>query len=278
MARPESQHRSPGEAAPSPERALKTSTIVMVDDEPTTLDVVGMFLEDEGYENLVKVDDSTQALETIFEKRADLVLLDLGMPGIGGLEILRLMRADDDLAQIPVIILSSTSSSEAKLEALERGAADFLAKPVDPSELYTRVRNVLTYKAYEKRFGHLDMDASHQFVARMDRALRGDDPPIRSRLAGKPGLQPTIEKFVARLHEKLEWMEARFEAEDYDALAVLAQWLKGSAGMVGFDAFCGPADTLEILAKEGKREAAAGALRELNSLADRIVVDDGGAA
>ena len=267
-----SEHQQAGPAgAPSPQEALKQATIVVVDDEPTTLDMIEMFLQAEGYENVVTVSESTQALDTIYTKRADLVLLDLMMPEIGGLEILRILREHSELGSIPVVVFSSTSDREVKLSALELGATEFLAKPVDPSELALRVRNTLAYKAYQERFGQVAGDGSQGFMERMSRALRGAAPSVRSRLASEPRYRATIEKFVTRPDEKLEWMEARFEAEQYEELAALAHWLKGSATMVGFDAFAGPADTLEILAREGKRDEAGAVLRELQSLAERIV-------
>jgi len=265
-------------AKQSSDEALKASKIVVVDDEPTTLDMLEMFLQAEGYENIVLVNDSTRALETIFEERADLVLLDLMMPDIGGLEILRIMAEDGDLRSIPVVVFSSTSDHDVKLQALELGAAEFLAKPVDPSELALRVRNSLTYKAYQERFGYVDGDQSQRFIERIDKALRNDDPPVRSRLAGEPRYRKTIEKFVSRLDEKLEWMEARFESEQYEELAALAHWLKGSAAMVGFDAFTSPADTLELLAKEGKSDEAKAVLRQLHALAERIEIAPEGEA
>ena len=121
--------------------ALKTSKIVVVDDEPTTLDMLEMFLETEGYENVVTLSDSTRALDTIFSERADLVLLDLMMPEVDGLEILKAMSEDRKLRRIPVVVFSSSSDRDLKLQALELGAAEFLAQPVDPSELALRVRN-----------------------------------------------------------------------------------------------------------------------------------------
>jgi DNA-binding response OmpR family regulator len=132
---------------------LNASSIVMVDDEPTTLDILAMYLKAEGYQNLVKVGDATRALETIRQKRADLVLLDIAMPGLSGLEILRIMREDSDLRSVPVVIFTSATDAETKREALELGADEFLAKPFDPSELSLRVRNTLTSSRGRKQEG-----------------------------------------------------------------------------------------------------------------------------
>ena len=160
----------------------KSATIVMVDDEPTTLDVVEMLLRDEGYERIVPVVDSTRALDVIGRERPDVLLLDLMMPEVGGLDILRAMRATEALERIPVVILTSSSDPEAKLEALGLGATDFLGKPVDPSELILRLRNTLSAKAYLDRLAYVDeltgLPNRRDFIERVDLTLR------RARLEG----------------------------------------------------------------------------------------------
>ncbi len=136
--------------------AQSQSTIMMVDDEPTTLDVIEAFLQGEGYERFVVVDDSRVAVSTARERRPDAVLLDLMMPHMNGLEVLTEMRRSPELQFTPVVILTSSTDSETKLKALELGATDFLAKPVDPSELALRLRNALMVKAYQDRLIYFD--------------------------------------------------------------------------------------------------------------------------
>ncbi len=132
-----------------PLEKLKSATIMMVDDEPITTEVIQTFLDDEGYNSFITTDQSTEALGLLETNRPDVVLLDLMMPEVSGLDILTAMRADADLMNIPVIVLSSATDAETKLKALELGASDFLAKPVDPSELALRLRNTLAAKAYQ---------------------------------------------------------------------------------------------------------------------------------
>jgi len=137
--------------------ALKSATVMMVDDEETTLSVLEAFLEGEGYSRFVTTTDSNQALELAIEKRPDALLLDLKMPGgPGGFEILEQVRANEVLRQLPVIILTSDTDPQTKLQALELGATDFLGKPVDPSELALRLRNTLAAKAYQDRITYYD--------------------------------------------------------------------------------------------------------------------------
>jgi len=135
---------------------LTQATIMMVDDEPTTMEVMRAFLEDTGYRRFVLVEDSTRAMAEIEEHRPDILLLDLVMPEVTGFEILQQVRAHSQLAPLPVIILTSSSDAETKLQALGRGATDFLAKPVDPSELTLRVRNTIAARAYQNQLAYYD--------------------------------------------------------------------------------------------------------------------------
>ncbi|MCB1852287.1 MAG: EAL domain-containing protein, partial [Gammaproteobacteria bacterium] len=135
---------------------LANATIMMVDDEPITMEVVQTFLEDAGYEHFLLIEDSRLALEKILEYRPDILLLDLVMPHVSGFEILTSIRQHPKISYLPVIILTSSSDAETKLQALDIGATDFLAKPVDPSELALRVRNTLAAKAYQDQLAYYD--------------------------------------------------------------------------------------------------------------------------
>lgn len=135
---------------------LKDAVIMMVDDEPVLMDVLQVFLEEDGYSNFIQVEDSRQALGTLRRERPDILLLDLKMPHIDGFEILEAVRGGDCMARIPIIVLTSSSDAQTKLKALELGATDFLAKPVDASELALRLRNTLTVKAYQDQLTYYD--------------------------------------------------------------------------------------------------------------------------
>jgi diguanylate cyclase (GGDEF)-like protein len=128
---------------------LLNSTILMVDDEPITMEVARAFLEEAGYRHFMIIDQSPLALAAIERHQPDLVLLDLMMPDVSGIEILDAVRRHPKLEHLPVIVLTSSTNSEVRLKALELGATDFLSKPVDPSELCLRVRNTLSAKAYQ---------------------------------------------------------------------------------------------------------------------------------
>ncbi len=143
--------QSAGEAALAEDQRCVPidANVMVVDDESFNIDLVQAYLEDEGFGNFVTTTDATAALEMLRLHQPDIVLLDVKMPKVNGLEILKAMRGDCDLRLIPVLILTASTAPETKLEALRLGASDFLAKPVDPSELVLRVENVLSAKAYQ---------------------------------------------------------------------------------------------------------------------------------
>ena len=130
------------------DRPIHASRIAIVDDEAITIDVVKKYLKDAGFHNTVGVTDATQALDTIRDTEPDIVLLDVRMPEISGLDILRNLRQAEAESQVPVLIFTSSSDKETKVEALTLGANDFLEKPVDASELLARVRNTLMAKSH----------------------------------------------------------------------------------------------------------------------------------
>ncbi len=156
----------------SQQERLKNATIMMVDDEPTTTEVLTAFLEDAGYWNLVTTDRSTEAMDLLEATWPDVLLLDLMMPDVSGFDILTEMRTDDKLKHVPVIVLTSSTDADVKLKALELGATDFLSKPVDPSELVLRLRNTLKAKAYQDQLAYYDpltgLPNRRMFLERLD--------------------------------------------------------------------------------------------------------------
>jgi diguanylate cyclase (GGDEF)-like protein len=135
---------------------LTSATIMIVDDESINMDVVQAYLENMGYSRFILIEKSTEAMKVLEEKQPDLLLLDLMMPEVSGFDILIKVRSHEKLAHLPIIILTAATDSESKLRALDLGATDFLAKPVDPSELGLRVRNTLAAKAYQDQLAFYD--------------------------------------------------------------------------------------------------------------------------
>ncbi|MEA3152996.1 MAG: diguanylate cyclase [Betaproteobacteria bacterium] len=135
---------------------LRGALIMMVDDEPVILQVIQALLEEGGYAKFVSTSQGLDAIDLLLERHPDVLLLDLMMPDMDGLQILSRMRTENILRDIPVLVLTSSKDPAAKMKALELGATDFLAKPVDPGELLLRLRNTLNAKAYRDRLANYD--------------------------------------------------------------------------------------------------------------------------
>ncbi|MDA1013525.1 MAG: response regulator [Planctomycetota bacterium] len=143
--------RPTARSAPRPrdiQPAPNQGTILIVDDEPYNVLVVRRYLEQSGHQHIHATSDSTVAFQMIRERRPDVLIMDVMMPQVSGLDILKLMQLDDQLSHIPVLIMTASSDADTKTRALELGAADFLTKPLDPNDLIPRVRNALKTKAY----------------------------------------------------------------------------------------------------------------------------------
>jgi putative two-component system response regulator len=129
---------------------IKQSKIMIIDDEQLVIKVVRRFLQSEGYENFVTLTHSSGAVERIEQEQPDVVLLDVMMPEVSGLDILRERQRVPSLQLTPFIILSGSQDLEVKQEALEHGATDFLGKPVEKIELSLRIKNSLLLKQQYK--------------------------------------------------------------------------------------------------------------------------------
>lgn len=125
-----------------------SSRLLIIDDEQINVRVLREYLRLAGFANVEVCCDSRKAMELFTQYQPDLVLLDAMMPQISGLEILHEIRSGSERAFTPVVMVTADTSPTMRLQALERGATDFLQKPVDPAELITRVRNMLIVKEY----------------------------------------------------------------------------------------------------------------------------------
>jgi DNA-binding response OmpR family regulator len=112
-------------------------SVLVVDDEPTIAEVVARYLERAGYRTRV-ASDGIQALEAAASQRPDLVVLDLMLPGLDGLEVMRRLR-DQDRDRIAVILLTAKGEESDRVIGLRLGADDYVVKPFSPAELVARV-------------------------------------------------------------------------------------------------------------------------------------------
>jgi putative two-component system response regulator len=141
----------------------KTAKIMIVDDEPLNVMTFRQHLKMEGYEIFVTTSDAREALHLLRKELPDVLLLDIRMPEVSGLDILRVIGLDPILQHIPVLILTAASDPATRKQALDLGASDFLQKPIDPNELLPRVRNAVVIKK------HFDMASSE--AARLEQQV-----------------------------------------------------------------------------------------------------------
>jgi two-component system alkaline phosphatase synthesis response regulator PhoP len=114
-------------------------TILVVDDEPQIAGIVSDYLRLAGFDVIV-AGDGVRALEAARGRRPDLVVLDLGLPGLDGLEVARTLRRE---SEVSIIMLTARVEEDDRLDGLEIGADDYVTKPFSPRELVARVRAVL---------------------------------------------------------------------------------------------------------------------------------------
>ena len=137
--------------------------ILVVDDEPDALEVLGFKLREAGFTPIFAA-DGLKALAAVRAERPDLVVLDLMLPELDGLEVCKLMRRDQSTASIPVLMLTAKAAEMDRVVGLELGADDYVTKPYSPRELVLRIRKLLKRtKAAEDsgdqlRFGILEID------------------------------------------------------------------------------------------------------------------------
>jgi two-component system, OmpR family, alkaline phosphatase synthesis response regulator PhoP len=179
-------------------------TILVVDDEPRIVELARDYLEHAGF-RVITASEGRAALDVVRHDRPDLVVLDLGLPGLDGLDVTRELRRD---GSIPIVMVTARDDELDKLLGLELGADDYLTKPFSPRELVARVKAVLrrtdrpTEPSDVMRVGDLQLD-----VPRMRTELAGhsiDLTPteftLLATLARQPGRIFTRSQLLDALH------------------------------------------------------------------------------
>jgi DNA-binding response OmpR family regulator len=119
-----------------------STRVLVVEDDPDIAELVARYLEKAGY-TATRVSSGRDALDAVRAKAPDLIVLDVMLPHVDGLEVCRLLRANDHTASIPIIMLTARAEESERIVGLEMGADDYLAKPFSPNELVARVRALL---------------------------------------------------------------------------------------------------------------------------------------
>jgi len=147
-----------------------TATILVVDDEPDTVDMLQACLEAEGYQVMTAC-WGEEALEKVFTRRPDMVLLDILMPDLNGLEVCRCLKTDPRTQFVPVVLITALQEKKDRLAGVQAGADDFLTKPLDHIELLARVRSLLQIRRLTEQLEHAE-----SVVFALAAAVEAQDP------------------------------------------------------------------------------------------------------
>ncbi|OGW38807.1 MAG: DNA-binding response regulator [Nitrospirae bacterium GWD2_57_9] len=121
---------------------MKTISILVIDDEPDLVELVSYNLRKEGFK-VSTAANGEDGLEKIRKGTFDLLILDLMLPGVQGVEVCRMVRSNPKTESLPIIMLTAKTDMSDKIKGLETGADDYMTKPFSPSELVARVRALL---------------------------------------------------------------------------------------------------------------------------------------
>ena len=179
-------------------------TILVVDDEPRIVDLARDYLEHAGF-RVITASDGRAAVDTARRDRPDLVVLDLGLPGLDGLDVTRELRRD---GSIPIVMVTARDDELDKLLGLELGADDYLTKPFSPRELVARVKAVLSRAdrpveaADVIRVGDLELDVPRMRTEVSGRSidLTPTEFTLLATLAQQPGRIFTRSQLLDALH------------------------------------------------------------------------------
>ncbi len=168
----------------------ESATVLVIDDQQENREVLAQALEPLGY-RVVLAEDGESGLEAASGHAPDVILLDLMMPGMDGFEVCRRLKASDDTRLVPVVFLTGFDTREARLHALEIGAADFLSKSFDLVELEVRVRNLVAFHRLIQ-----DLDSAEQILFAVARTVEARDE-------GTGEHCDRLARLVARLGQRL---------------------------------------------------------------------------
>jgi DNA-binding response OmpR family regulator len=145
------------------------SKVLLVDDEPDALEILGFKLKEAGFIPLF-AKDGAKAVAAARDERPDLIVLDLMLPEVDGLEVCKILRRDPLTAQIPILMLTARAAEMDRVLGLELGADDYVTKPFSPRELVLRIRKLLARvpavdeSSSQLRLGEIEIDVARHAV------------------------------------------------------------------------------------------------------------------
>ncbi|MEN3111751.1 response regulator [Uliginosibacterium paludis] len=261
---------------------LKSRSVLLVEDNLVNQAVATKLLQRASYE-VIAANNGQEAIEWFEKRRFDLILMDVQMPVLGGLEATRAIRAREARRSwamsgrweiTPIIAMTAHVMQGDRERCLEAGMDDYVSKPIQPQDLFGAIERVMS---------RLDESAGEEFVQEIAAGGQGgavsaavsdviDLSQARALLDGdEASLQGLIDIFLAEYPKSLQKMEEASRDQDARALGVVAHSLKSSVGLFGATEAAAIAQRVEAAGRRGDAAAAFGALPEFRSELARVV-------
>ncbi len=205
---------------------MSPPSILVVDDEEINREILAALLASEGY-TVLHACDGEAALQSIAQNKIDLVLLDVMMPGMNGYDVCDHIREVMKKLELPVIFITALNDSESRVHGKAVGCDDFLTKPIDPTELNVRVRNLLRMKEYHDLRAHQKELLEEELERTRNQLLRADRMATLGTLAA--GVGHELNNILTVLQMTLELMRTRSKQNlplrdsDMERLGTVAQ-------------------------------------------------------
>lgn len=239
------------------------SNVLIIDDAIENRELLTLVLNDLGIDTQT-AENGAIGVEMVHKNEYDIILSDIQMPVMDGYEAASAMR-NSGIKQ-PIIALTANAMMGHESKVLDAGFSHYMTKPIDIDALTALLAKLLKGKPVSKP--HHDLADESEGVNNTHTEIEG--LPLYSRLSSSPKFAVVIEKFIAKLQNQLPVMEQAIANQNYDELAALGHWLKGSGGTVGFDQLSEPARCLEDNAKASKHDAVRENLDHITQIAGRL--------
>ena len=244
--------------------------VLVVDDGDENRDLLEVVLRDVGLE-VDTARDGREGLDKACTHDYALILMDVQMPEMDGYTAVGLMRERG--LSLPVIALTAHAMKGAEQQCLDAGYSGYMTKPIDIDALLARLGEEL---GAQRVVADTEASNGEEQSARNEVPVLSPMPPVAPVLPSLPMHIPKfrtlVEKFIPRLHARMQELQEAARCEDFEQVADIAHWLKGSAGSVGFHQFTEPSAELELAARKASAQGVAQGLDQVMALADRVAV------
>ncbi len=184
---------------------METKNILVVDDEPVNIKILKAMLSSESF-NVIQSSSGSETLKLIEQDLPDLILLDVMMPDMDGFEVCSIIKSQQDMRRVPILMVTALRDKIHRQKAMEAGADDFLSKPIDRIELLIRVKSLLRIKQYsDEQLEHLKiLQQKNQKLKELERIKDGLTQMIIHDLRGPlTSISMNIELCLMKLEEDL---------------------------------------------------------------------------